>query len=146
MMVAKSRSISPVGVKSALRVMLLMAKLLAKRNCRSSACFAAERECNALLGACAIAIDAAVTDRVVASEITRLRTKARENKITIGSHAVDWQRASPGACVLICTLARGPEFSTKNGFRVDRGKASELIVGVIETEIGGARTLKTNLA
>jgi hypothetical protein len=44
------------------------------------------------------------------------------------------------------TLVRGLEFSIKNGFRVDRRKASELIVGVIETEIGGARTLKTNLA
>jgi hypothetical protein len=72
------------------------------------------------LGVCAIAIDTAVTDRLVASEITRLRTNARENKATIGSHAVDWWRGSLYACILICRLASDLRFSIKNGFRLER--------------------------
>jgi hypothetical protein len=43
---------------------------------------AADRKCSAPLGSCASANDVAVTDKVVASEMTRLRTNARENKVT----------------------------------------------------------------
>jgi hypothetical protein len=76
----KSRSTLPLGYIIISAIIFFMAAALSVRNGFSFA-----RAARVLVGSCAKANDVAVTDRVVASETTRLRMKERDNKTTFTS-------------------------------------------------------------
>jgi len=73
-----------LGAMSMVRFMLLVARSLSKRNCCSSLSFGL-RASGSCFGSCARANDVAMTDRLVASEMARLRTNLRENRGTSNS-------------------------------------------------------------
>lgn len=83
----KLESMSPVGFIIAPPVVVLVARSLSERNCWSSISFAV-RVRGGCFGSCARANDVAMTERLVVSEMTRLRTNPRENIGTSNSRAL----------------------------------------------------------